>query len=161
MAALRSLLQGLHYTRVATLLNSGNAVFDATAGPPAKHAVAIAAAIASTFKMDVPVVVKSAAELDAIISDNPIEADGRDHSRLLVILAQDSRRLGDLEALASLVVPPEQFVVGQQAAYLLCANGILDSKVGQALLGKVGSFVTTRNLATLLKLQNLANESAD
>jgi len=109
----------------------------------------------------VPVVVKSAAELDAIISDNPIEADGRDHSRLLVILAQDSRRLGDLEALASLVVPPEQFVVGQQAAYLLCANGILDSKVGQALLGKVGSFVTTRNLATLLKLQNLANESAD
>ena len=44
MAELRALLSGLGYTGVATLLNSGNAVFHAPRGTPAKHSADIAAA---------------------------------------------------------------------------------------------------------------------
>ena len=158
MAELRALLSDLKYTSVATLLNSGNAVFHASKGTPAKLAADIAAAISGRFKLDVPVIVKSEAELAAIIAENPITADELDHSRYLVIFAQDTSSLADLAAIESLVVPPERFLLGKNAAYLLCASGILGSKAGEALLGKVGKFVTTRNLATTLKLNALANE---
>ena len=55
-----------------------------------------------------------------------------------------------------LVEPPEEFAIGRHAAYLYCARGILESKAGEAMLGKPGRAATTRNWATTLKLQALA-----
>lgn len=158
MAELRALLTGLGYTGVATLLNSGNAVFRAQRDTPAKHSAAIAAAIFTQLKVEVPVIVKSARELAAIISENPNEAGVEKWPRSLVAFVQDTKALSGLAAIESLVVPPEQFAVGKNAAYLLCAAGILESKAGEALLGKAGKLATTRNWATVLKLQALANE---
>ena len=90
MAELRALLSGLNYTDVATLLNSGNAVFRATTGTPARHSSKIAAAISTQLKVEVPVIVKSANELEAIVSENPIKAEPHEHSRFLVAFVQDT-----------------------------------------------------------------------
>ncbi|HBU28688.1 MAG: hypothetical protein A2X71_01775 [Thiobacillus sp. GWE1_62_9] len=158
MADLRALLTELGYTDVATLLNSGNAVFRASKGTQAEHAASIAAALSEKLKVDVPVIVKSAKELSAIVGENPLAEQVTDHSQLLVVLAQDNATLSGLGAVESLVVLPEQFLVGKHAAYLHCATGILESKAGKALLGKAGRSVTTRNWATILKLQALAGE---
>ena len=160
MAGFRALLSGLGYTDVATLLNSGNAVFRAATGTSATHAAGIAAALSSQLRVDVPVVVKSAKELASIVAENPIRVGAEDHSRFLVVFTRDARALEGLTAIQSLVVPPEQFAVGRHAAYLLCAAGILQSKAGEALLGRVGKTVTTRNWATTLKLHALASEGA-
>ena len=62
-------------------------------------------------------------------------------------------------SIETLVMPPESFVLGKYAAYLYCANGILESKAGEALLGKLGRSATTRNRATTLKLHALAANS--
>ena len=159
MADLRSLLSGLGYTKVATLLNSGNAVFHAAKGAPAKHAADIAAAILGQLKIEVPVIVKSARELAFIVSESPIQAGAEDHPRFLVAFAQDARALSHLAAIDSLVVPPERFSVGRHAAYLFCARGILESEAGKAVLGKAGRSATTRNWATVLKLQALVHEA--
>ncbi len=161
MAELRALLSGLDYTDVATLLNSGNAVFRAARGKSAKHSADIAAAISTHLKVEVPVIVKSASELAAIISENPIKPGADEHPRLLVAFVQDTKALSSLVAIGSLVVPPEQFAVGKNAAYLFCAAGILESKAGKALLGKAGKLATTRNWATVLKLQALASKRDD
>lgn len=158
MAELRTLLTELGYTDVTTLLNSGNVVFRASKGTPAKHAANIAAAISTKLKVEVPVIVKSAKELAAAIAENRLAGKATNHSHLLVIFAQDTKALSGLGAVKSLVVAPEQFAVGKHAAYLHCATGILESKAGEALLGKSGKAVTTRNWATILKLQTLANE---
>ncbi|MDP3126221.1 MAG: hypothetical protein Q8M84_11365, partial [Thiobacillus sp.] len=80
------------------------------------------------------------------------------HSHLLVVFAQDNATLSELGTVESLVVLPEQFLVGKNAAYLHCATGILESKAGKALLGKAGRSMTTRNWATILKLQALVGE---
>ena len=158
MAELRTLLWGLGYTNVVTLLNSGNAVFHAATGTSAKHAAAIAGAISERLKVEVPVIVKSAKELAAIVSESPVKAEAAEQSRYLVAFVQDAAALSGLTVVESLVVPPEQFAVTKNAAYLLCASGILESKAWEALLGKAGKIVTTRNWATVLKLQALANE---
>jgi uncharacterized protein (DUF1697 family) len=157
MADLRGLLEGLGYTGVATLLNSGNAVFRAGKGTPAKLAAHIAAAIEDQLAVEVPVIVQSAAELAAIVAENPFDTDASEHARMLVAFVQDAKALAGLAAIAALVAPPERFEVGTHAAYLLCANGILESKAGEALLGKVGKAATSRNWATVLKLHALAS----
>ena len=158
MAEFRVLLSELGYTGIATLLNSGNAVFTAASGTPARHATDIASALANKLKVEVPVIVKSAKELSAIIAGNPIKAEAAEHSRLLVAFAQDLKAISGLTAIEPLIAPPEEFAVGKSAAYLLCARGILDSEAGAALLGKAGKSATTRNWATTLKLQALVSE---
>lgn len=156
MAEFRSTLAGLGYTGVATLLNSGNAVFRATSGTPARHAASIAAALAAHLKVDVPVIVKSARELATVVAECPIKADPSNHSRLLVAFVQEAKALAGLASIERLVAPPEEFAIGSRAAYLYCAAGILESEAGKALLGKAGRLATTRNWATVLKLQALA-----
>ena len=99
MAELRALLSGLGYTDVTTLLNSGNAVFRASRGTPAKHSTDIATAIANHLKVQVPVIVKSARELAAIVSENSINAGAEQYSRFLVAFVQDTKALSSLAAI--------------------------------------------------------------
>ena len=154
MQALRALLVQLGYTQVATLLNSGNAVFQAATGTPARHAADISAAIQGQLGFEVPVIVLPARTFAAVVSGNPWPT-ASDPSRLLVAFASNAQVLSGLQPIAHLLVPPEQFAVGRHAAYLRCASGILESKAGEALLGKAGRQVTTRNWATVCKLQAL------
>lgn len=158
MASLRALLESLGYTKVATLLNSGNAVFRASRGTPAKIAAGIASAVASELGVEAQVIVKSTKELASIVAENTLAKGAADHSRLLVAFVQELKALPALSAIEKFLVPPERFLLGKGAAYLHCASGILESKAGEALL-KVSKTVTARNWATVLKLQALASES--
>lgn len=155
MAELRALLIKQGYNDVVTLLNSGNVVFHAEDVSPATHATSITAGIFNTFGLNIPVIVKSANELSTIIQENPLITCETNHSQLLVVFSQESNELSGLNALKTSVTLPEQFIVGKNAAYLHCANGIRESKTAKALLGKHGKTTTTRNWATVLKLQKL------
>lgn len=157
MAQFRALLSDLGYGGVGTLLNSGNAVFSAARGTPASHATQIATALRAGLKFEVPVIVRSARELAAIVAENPIRARESDHSRLLVTFVQNTKVLSDWASVGSQVMAPERFAVGKSAAYLLCANGILESRAWASLLKKAGGSTTSRNWATVLKLHALAS----
>jgi uncharacterized protein (DUF1697 family) len=109
------------------------------------------------MKVDVPVIVKTAAELAAIAAENPFAFEGPERSRMLVVFTQDLDALASVSTIASLVSPSEKFLAGRHAAYLYCTDGILESKAGAALLGKACKRATTRNLATTLKLCELAH----
>ena len=93
------------------------------------------------------------------MTENPFAVDAAQHSRFLVAFAQEPKSLADLAVIEPLVQPPERFAIGRHAAYLHCANGILESRAGTALLGKAGRSATTRNLATTLKLHALTEKA--
>lgn len=157
MASFRSILTDLGYTGVATLLNSGNAVFSAAKGTSKSHAAAIASSIAAELNLEVPVVVRSAQELAAIVAENPLAEKDFNPSRLLVAFPMDEVALKALAPITALAKAPDQFHLGSKAAYAYCAEGSLVSPVGAALLGKPAGAVTTRNWATTLKLHDLAS----
>lgn len=73
---------------------------------------------------------------------------------------QDSAALATLAPVRALVRGDEAFAIGKHAAYFHCPAGILQSKAGEALLGRAGSAATTRNWATTLKLQALLQARA-
>jgi uncharacterized protein (DUF1697 family) len=160
MADLRALLCELGYTNVSTVLNSGNAVFTAAGGTTKSHASAIARGIADRLNLEVPVLVKSARELFAIVAENTLCGETADPSRLLVAYAPDRESLAALAPIAALAKPPDRFHLGAHAAYLHCPAGSLQSPAGAALLGKQGGSITTRNWATTLKLHALATQGA-
>ena len=155
MAGFKQMLEELGYTSVKTLLNSGNAVFSSARRSSSKHAQAIAAELERRFGVATPVIVKSATELSAIIRNNPMVPAEDQHSRFLVAFGKDQPALQALQPLVSLASDPERFIVTDEAAYLSCPAGSLESKVGAAILGKAGRAVTTRNWATVLKLEAL------
>lgn len=157
MAALRSLLEGLGYASVRTLLNSGNAVF--AAGPASDHGARIRAALGARLGVDVAVVVKDQAEMEAIAAECPIRAWNEDPSQLLVAFTAEAGALAGLAPLEELVTPPERFLLGRHAAYLGCADGILACRAADALLGRAGRSATTRSAATLAKLMALLGEA--
>lgn len=155
MAGFRAMLEALGHSDVKTLLNSGNAVFTSIRRSADKLADEIGAGLAERFGVTTPVIVKSASELQAIVEGNPIVPPEAEHARFLVAFAMAPDRLTALESLRPLLHPGERFAVTSHAAYLHCANGLLASQAGAALLGKVGKGVTSRNWGTTLKLAAL------
>ena len=160
MADFKALLLELGCHSATTLLNSGNAVVTAPKLRSMALAAKVAESIVAKFGFEVSVVVKTAAELDYIVKANQLAPLEDDHSRFLVAFAQDKEDIAALHPLFSLVVHPEELLVQEQAAYLYCAKGILESRAAEALLGRLGKSVTTRNWATVLKLHALAHSAA-
>jgi uncharacterized protein (DUF1697 family) len=155
MADLRVLLGKLGYTEVATLLNSGNAVFTGGAGPAAKHAERIQQAVLKNLGVDALVIVKSGKDMEGVIDGNEFGSVADDPSRLLVALTNDSKALASVKPLARSEWGAEKIHVGKHAAYLWCANGILESRAAVALMKGLEGTGTTRNWATLNKIHAL------
>jgi uncharacterized protein (DUF1697 family) len=161
MAEFRLMLENFGYSGVKSVLNSGNAVFTATGRDAIKHARKIAGGVEKRFNVITPVIVKSAIEFDAIVDGNPVIPADSDHSRFLVAFSMEPEAIRDLEKLKPLMLRSERFIVTEHAAYIYCAEGILESKIAAAMLGKSGRHVTTRNWATILRLVSVFNENAD
>lgn len=160
MGDLRALLDKLGYADVATLLNSGNAVFTGNAEPSSTHATRIREAVKKKLGVDALVIVKSAKDVAAIIKGNAIGKYANDDSRLLVAVTNDAGGLAKVRALARAAWGAEKLHVGRHAAYLWCANGILESKLAVALLKGLENQGTTRNWGTLNRIHGLLETSA-
>jgi uncharacterized protein (DUF1697 family) len=154
MADLRGLLVGLGYTEVRTLLNSGNAVFTGE-GEASAMARRIRDEVSRKLGVDALVIVKSAAEIAAVMRGNALESLAQDHSRLVVALTNDAASIAALKKLASKTCGEEKLHVNRHAAYLWCARGILESKAAEALLAQLKDCGTTRNWGTLSKIHAL------
>lgn len=160
MADLRGLLEGLGCTEVHTLLNSGNAVYSASAKVPGRHAARIEAALADSLGVSCKVIVKSASEIAAAVADNRLVAAATEPSRVLVAFAGDDDALSGLAPLRKTDWSPEVLQVGKHAAYVWCPRGIIDSKLMLAMGRLLGDRVTTRNWATVGKIDALLRKPA-
>lgn len=152
MADLRALLTSMGYDNVQTLLNSGNAVFNSSGTDSLQHAARIQTAVAESLGVDSLVVVKSARDMAHIVADNPLAGRALDPSRLLVVLTKDETTLAALAPLGLTDWGHEQLHTGQHAAYVWCANGILQSKAAVSLMKALVDNGTTRNWASIKKI---------
>ncbi len=155
MADLRALVEGLGYRDVRTLLNSGNVVFTAPRASPAAVAARIEAALAERLGLASRVTALAAEELAAAVAGNPLVAGDRDPSRLLVAVSGDSEGLRRLAPLAGEDWSPEALALGARVAYLWCPAGVLEIRLPEAVGRALGDAVTTRNWATMTKLDAL------
>ena len=153
MANLRSMLAELGYSDIRTLLNSGNAIFSAGDESPSSTANRIEQAIAENCGFEAPVVALSANELSTVIDENPLTGIADNDSRLLVAFLMDPDELERLEPLTHEDWSPEALALGsQRAAYLWMPNGVVDSRLNEAVVGALDKAVTSRNWKTVIKI---------
>jgi uncharacterized protein (DUF1697 family) len=157
MAQLRKLLEGLGYTDVATLLQSGNAVFSAKEKSPAKVVKQLETAIAQEFGFEVSVIIRTRDELAAVIQANPLPGAEDAPSQFTVTFLSDvpdRKRLKELDPQAYL---PDEFQVVGREIYARFPHGMGRSKLALLLsTPRLGVTPTARNWNTVTKLLELA-----
>jgi len=153
MADLAHMFDGMGLKGVRTILNSGNVVFQARRPDVKDLARSIEGQIVKRFGFSAAVVVITAGDLAIIIEENPLPSVATDPSRYLVAFVSDPVNLSGARPLLEESFAPEHFAIGTKAAYLWCPNGIINSRLGPAFARLTADSATTRNWATVLKLQ--------
>ena len=162
MEALRSLYSSLKLQNAQTYVQSGNVVFGATDRGLARLANRIEEAIEDKFGFRPDVILRSVAELRAVVAANPFAKRRDIHpGKLLVTFLAAEPRPEGFAAVRKLKTDPEELHLRAREAYIYFPNGAGRSKFPWANLGKLlGVPATARNWNTVLKLLELA-ESMD
>jgi uncharacterized protein (DUF1697 family) len=124
MEDLRALLSGLGHTDVRTYLRSGNAVFTCAGGEPSEVAAAIEDAITGTLGMSVRCVVRTGAELRAVIDANPLRDVATNGSKLLALFLSEAPAPDLLAVSDPRDLAPGRIYVGDRVIYQWCPDGI-------------------------------------
>ena len=154
MAQLRAIVEGLGHTEVETYLQSGNVVFAPRPRAPKDLAGSLTAAILEATGHDVPVVIRTAAELETILSANPYPVD--DPTRVVVgflaeRVALGRLGLGDLSA----YLPDELTMTGREI-YVSVPDGQARSKLMEKLTtSRLPTTLTVRNWRTVAALAEM------
>jgi uncharacterized protein (DUF1697 family) len=155
MADLRALVEGLGYSNVRTMLNSGNVVFTANATSSDAVAAKIEKEIVKKLGISSRVTVLTGDEIVTIIKENPLLDVADNHSRLLISVITNPADMAKLKPLAKQDWGKEAIAIGKRVLYQWSPDGILASKFPIAVGRVVGEAVTSRNWATMMKLHAL------
>ncbi|MFZ1992997.1 MAG: DUF1697 domain-containing protein [Solirubrobacteraceae bacterium] len=156
MADLRALLTDAGFEDVRTYVQSGNVVLESAATPAALERRA-AALISERFGFDVPVVVRSARQLAAVVKLNPLGDVADDPKRYQVTFLSDKPDPKAVAALRGAVVGGERVEAHGREIYAWHPDGVARSKLWNALGGKgLGVTATTRNWTTVTTLLEMA-----
>jgi uncharacterized protein (DUF1697 family) len=148
MADLRELMADLGYEDVRTVLASGNVVFSGTRKGAREK---LENALEERFGMKVDVVVKTMAELEAIVDADPFSGEVENPTRYFVVFLDSAPNTDSLDGVD---FAPDAYKPGKHVIYAHCPGGMQDSKLMKAL-GKPGigkNTATVRNWATVGKL---------
>ncbi|MCO6004615.1 DUF1697 domain-containing protein [Actinoallomurus purpureus] len=156
MADFKDVLAALGHTDVRTHLNSGNAVFTGPEAPTERIAAAIEGRLAAAVGRTVPVMVRTAAELRAIVEGNPLEV--RDPARFAVAFLAEAPAPERLRALDPAEFAPEELRLGEKELYLYFPDGLGRAKLPAILDKRLGVPATLRNGNTVLKLLTLSED---
>jgi len=157
MGDLRDLLTSLGYGDVRTLLQSGNVVLTSIRSGKTLERE-LEKELSARFAIDIEVLVRTRAQLAAVIERNPLADLADDPKRYHVTFLSAKPDAARERELAELDVAPEQFVVSGREIYAWYPDGLQRSRLAAALSdSKLGVTGTSRNWNTITKLLALAN----
>jgi len=158
MGELREALEKASFEDVRTHLQSGNVVLTSTAKPESV-ARKCEQVIKERFGLEIPVVVRSRAQLAAVVKRNPLKKVATEPKRYQVSFLSEklpAKAVRELEAVAE---PDERVVASGREVYAWHPRTVARSKLWAKLAGKdLGVTATARNWATVEALLELAGE---
>jgi len=153
METLQVTFESLGFTDVKSYINSGNLVFETAQTDDGKLAKRIHDGIKKDFGFDISVMVRSEAEIDEIIANNPyigqFENDKYMHVFFLVSELSDEKT----QVLLAKNSDTEMIAVCGRTIYYLLRISIIDSVLGKGFVDKkLKVAATARNWRTVKKL---------
>jgi uncharacterized protein (DUF1697 family) len=158
MPELRSALEKAGFGDVRTHLQSGNVVLENRAKPESVGRK-VERLISDRFGLEIPVVVRSRAQLAAVVKRNPLAKVATDPKRYQVTFLSAKLSAKVVRELEEAAAPEERVVVAGREVYAWHPKTIARSKLWTKLAGKtLGVTATSRNWATVEALLELTGE---
>jgi uncharacterized protein (DUF1697 family) len=155
MDELKELYASMGFKNVVTYIQSGNVVFTSDDADVAQLSGQIEDGFAQKFGFHAKVMVRTSAELQAIIDNNPFQDQpAKESNRVVVMFLAGRPDSGALEDM-TYTGPEELYMIGQEM-YIYYPNGMGRSKLSNTFLEKkLKTAGTARNWNTVLQLQKL------
>jgi uncharacterized protein (DUF1697 family) len=154
MPRLRELLEERGHAAVRTHLRSGNVILESALGEETL-ATDVSGAIEAEFGFAVPVVVRTGAELAAVVTGDPFATEATDPARYLVTFLTEPPPPDKVDALPK--ADAGDYLVRGRELYLWLPDGVTNTPLAawkwDQLLGVPG---TARNWNTVTKLAELS-----
>ena len=153
MARVRAVFEGNDATNVTTFIASGNVVFDHAERSEAKLCARLEAALTSEAGFDVPVMLRTRAQLEQVLAKNSFSDQPTKFVHVTFLAKKPAAAA--IQAIDASDCAPESFAVVGREVYLLLPNGMGVAKLPPKLnaLRVTG---TTRTWQTVSKLAELA-----
>lgn len=156
MNDLKEMFRGMGFKNVATYIQSGNVVFDSLVRDHEDLREDIKKEIEKSFGHDVPVIIRTPAEMERVLAHFPFEEKGKWKGYISFLSekpTQEQKR--DLESQSSDV---EKFILGNQEIYIFIDKGADEKPLfsNSYVEKELGMDVTTRNLRSVNKILQLA-----
>jgi uncharacterized protein (DUF1697 family) len=154
MADLRAALADEGFANVATVVASGNVLFDHSTAADAKLEAQIAAIVKDRFGIDTFAAVRSAAELEAALAESPFAGKGEDKFVHVHFLTAQP----DEAAFAKLAADHagrgrEKLAAGTRALHVDYVDGAGNSKLtGDFIARRLGCKGTARNIRSIRRI---------
>jgi uncharacterized protein (DUF1697 family) len=158
MPRLRSALEEAGFENVATYVQSGNIVLSSS-DSAAQVARACERIVKKEFGLDIPVVVRTRAQLAQVVKRNPLAKVAKNPKRYQVSFLEKKPSAALVRTLEEVAAPAERVVADGREIYAWHPEGVARSKLWAALAGKgLGVTATARNWTTVTKLLELAGK---
>lgn len=159
MGDLRKVLEDLGYSDVSTYLQSGNALFTSPRDDTEELEHEIEEALTHKLGLTTQVMLRTGAELTALIDNNPFPDAVANPTTLFVNFLSVPVAPERVAAIDATPFEPDQFRPGDRAVYLWCPEGAARTKLSNTFWERrLGVGATARNWNTVTKLRDLATE---
>jgi uncharacterized protein (DUF1697 family) len=160
MEALKALCVSMGFRDVRTYIQSGNLVFREKREAPEKIALQLEKKIETEFGFRPAVIVRTAAEMRRVITDNPFAGrNGIEPNKLLVVFMGSEPTQKARELVLGLDCAPEEMHIVGREIYIYYPDGMARPKIPLVRLEKMLQCSSTgRNLNTVNKLMAMAEE---
>ncbi|MDQ3713589.1 MAG: DUF1697 domain-containing protein [Acidobacteriota bacterium] len=156
MESLRETFAALGFENVKTYINSGNVIFETSETDDNKLVAKIEKAIETEFSLKIKVMVRTMAEIEDIIKNNPFAGQFENDKDLHVLFTDEELTEEKRELLLSNNKESEQFAVRNREIFCLLRVSVLDSLLGKDYIGKkLKVSATGRNWRTVNKIAGL------
>ena len=161
MAKLRDVLNADGFADVRTYVQSGNVVLTSSLRSPSKVSDAVRTAIAREFEVDTPVVVRTPAELRAVVAWNPFpDVAAVAPQRVHIVHLTDIPSSNAVDALLATDWEPEQIAFRATELAICYSESMHTSKLQYAaVLKRLGVDGTARNWRTVETLADMSSSA--
>jgi uncharacterized protein (DUF1697 family) len=160
MSALKALYEELKLKGIITYIQSGNVIFRASKNVSRQElSKSIEEKIREKYDFDVPVIIRTLAEMKKTLSLNPfLNKKGIDTERLYVTFLVETPKQADRKSIERFDCSPDKFIIIDKEVFLQCPLGYGKSKISNNLFeNKLKVTATTRNWKTVNTLVELAS----
>ncbi len=156
METLREVFAALEFQNVVTYINSGNVIFEAAKTDDRSLAAKIETAIENEFALKITVIVRTMAEIQKIVENNPFAGQFEDDKDLHVLFLNEKLSNEKRDLLLSNNNENEMFAVQNREIFCLLRVSVLDSLMGKDYIGKKLKVpATARNWRTVNKVSEM------